>query len=408
MTAINTDRFQVVDFIRGFALLGILIINIQTFSLFFVLTDPQQVYDMKLDKPETYVPVNFTINLLVSGQFYTIYSFLFGLGFYLLLEKYNRLGLNGNKLFKRRLWVLLCFGLIHGLFIWFGDVLHKYALLGFTLLYFNKKTVPVLLKWIAGFMIGVITILVVKYLFFVSEQGMAKDKQDMAVLVEGIIKIWQHGTFLEVMGFQKLGVLVGHVLNLTNGLFWYVHYEVMFLIGLIAGKTNFFYKLSRYKPILKRALFYILPAALLLKGISCLPLEGIPLSKSPVYEEMAIMLMQFIGIPLLTICYLIILVLIFPEKSSRFFTWIANTGRLGLTNYLGQTLICMIIFYGYSFGLAGKLSLWQTLVAALLIYTAQIIYSNIWLRYFSIGPMENLWRKLIMYRKASPSEVASL
>ena len=257
-------------------------------------------------------------------------------------------------------------------------------------------------------MIGVITILVVKYLFFVSEQGMAKDKQDMAVLVEGIIRVWQHGTFFEVMSFQKLGVLVGHLLNLTNGLFWYVHYEVMFLIGLIAGKINLFNKISIFKPVLKRSLFYILPAALLLKGISCLPLAGIPLSKNPVYEEMAVMLMQFVGIPLLTICYLILLIFIFPERPSRFSTWIAKTGRLGLTNYLGQTLICMIIFYGYAFGLAGKLSLWETLVTALLIYVVQIVYSNVWLRYFSMGPMENLWRKLIMYKKASRPEVTLL
>ena len=254
-------------------------------------------------------------------------------------------------------------------------------------------------------MIYLVVFMIVKYFFFVSAQGLAKDKQDMAALVGDIIKLWQHGTFFEVMGFQKLGVLVGEIMNLTNGFIGYIIYLVMFLVGLIAGKINFFSKIAHYKPILRRSLFFILPAALLLKGISCLPFAGIPLSKSPVYEELAMILMQIVSIPLLTICYLILLALIFPEKPSRIFTWIANTGRLGLTNYLGQTLICMIIFYGYAFGLAGKLSLWQTQGAALLIYTAQVVYSNIWLRYFSIGPMENLWRKLMMYRKVSSSAV---
>jgi len=402
MTTQHTTRIQAIDFTRGLALFGILIIKIQTFALFFFLLSPDQVYALKLDKPESYVPLNFAIKFLIEGQFYTTYSFLFGLGFYLLIEKYERQGLDGNKLFKRRLWILLVFGLIHGLFFWFGDILHKYALLGFTLLYFNKKSVQVLLKWIAGLITFVIVITLVKYSFFVTEKGIAADAKEMAGMVGGFIEAWKHGSFTEVMGYQKFGVLVGHLINISSGFFYYIHYEIMFLIGLIVGKIDLLNNFSGYKPVLRRLVYFILPIALSLKGISCLPLIGIALFKNTVYQELTVTLLQFVGVPLLTLSYLILIFLLFPEKQTRITTWIANTGRLGLTNYLAQTLICMILFYGYAFGLSGKLTLLETMGIALLIYIAQIVYSNIWLQYFSTGPMEKVWQKLTMYKKSYP------
>lgn len=395
----NTERIQTIDFTRGLALFGILVINIQTYALFFFLLSPDQVYALKLDKPGSYIPLNFVIKFFVEGQFYTMYSFLFGLGFYLLLEKNKRLGLNSTQLVKRRLWVLLVVGLVHGLLFWFGDILHKYALLGFTLLYFNKKTVPVLWKWIAGLMIFVLLFTLVKYTFFVTEKGIAEDTRQMASLVGNFIEIWKHGSFLDVLGYQKFGVLVGHLINVSSGFFYYIHYEIMFLIGLIVGKIDLLNNRSGLKPMLRRLVYITLPVAFLLKGVSCLPLVGITLVKNAVYQELTVTLLQFVGVPLLTISYLILIFLLIPEKQSRTIAWIANTGRLGLTNYLAQTLICMILFYGYAFGLSGRLTLLETMGIALLIYIAQIVYSNLWLRYFRVGPLEWLWRSLTYWKR---------
>jgi len=269
-------------------------------------------------------------------------------------------------------------------------------------LYFNKKSVTVLVKWIAGLMTFVIVFTLVKYSFFVTEKGIAADAKEMAGMVGGFIEAWKHGSFTEVLGYQKFGVLVGHLINISSGFFYYIHYEIMFLIGLIVGKMGLLNNFSNYKPVLRRWVYFILPVALSLKGISCLPLLGIALFKNTVYQELTVTLLQFVGVPLLTLSYLILIFLLFPEKQTRITTWIANTGRMGLTNYLAQTLICMNLFYGYAFGLSGKLTLLETMGVALLIYVAQIIYSNIWLYYFSTGPMEKVWQKLTMYKKSYP------
>lgn len=392
----STHRVATIDFIRGIALLGILLVNVQTYSLFALLR-PEQVYKLGLDQPATYAPTQFFVHLLVKGQFYTIYSFLFGLGFYLMSEKNKQAGLDSNRFFKRRLWILLALGLLHALVFWFGDVLHKYALLGFTLLYFSKKSVAVLGKWVIGLVVLGIVIQIVQALAFPSTpSAQAASQQQFDAVVMRVVTTWQQGAFWEVMSLQSLGVVMLHVMAFKHGFASYLHYEVMFLLGLMVGKLQLFNRLAEVKNQFLRIAFWLFPMGLILKAVASLSVFDIHLSISNplTFDPLLLSLADFLGTPLLTVVYLIELSLLFNRYPSRITHWIANSGRLGLTNYLMQTLLCMGLFYGYGLGLSGRLTLLDSLGVAGSIYVCQVGYSNLWLMYYRMGPLEWLWRKL--------------
>lgn len=382
-------RLETVDRIRGVALFGILLFNIQTYALFAFLTPPQ-VYDLGLDRPSLYPYVQFLVQVLVKGQFYTIYSFLFGFSFYLILQKSQRLGLDANVVFKRRLWMLLLFGLLHGLVFWFGDVLHKYALLGFTLLYFNRKSAAVVVRWMAALAAGVVVFNVLKAVF--TPEQTAPDPAMEKVIMQ-VVDTWQHGSVVEVWQLQKLGVAMLWVKSAMGGLATLVHFEIMFLLGLLAGRQQVFSRIAEMAPAWNRAMVWMVPSALIVKGIGASALLNSAWFPGK-YGELFRVLNEFIGTPLLALVYLWALSVLFEGRSSRVLTWIGNAGRLGLTNYLAQTLICMVLFYGYAFGLSGQLTLSQALAVAVPIYACQVAFSNIWLRLYRVGPIERLWQRL--------------
>lgn len=389
--ALINPRIQVIDTIRGIALFGILVFNIQTYALFAFL-EPQQVYSLQLDQRASYAPLQFILHVLVNGQFYTIYSFLFGLGFYMLQQKSQRSGLNGAQLFKSRLWVLLIIGLIHGLIFWFGDILHKYALLGFTLLFFYRKPGQVLLRWIAGialFSIGLQTLLIL-----LTTNADTPENHEINPVIMQVLDTWQNGSPAEVAGMQKLGVIMLWIMAVKGGLAGIAHYLIMFILGLLAGRTGFFLRIRELKPKMLKIALTLFPAALSLKILAHVSLlepqilTGLP----PHFEKLVLSLSNFIAVPLLTLCYLLFLSIFLHNNTSAIFRWIGNAGKLGLTNYLMQTLLCMLLFYGYAGGLSGKLTLAETLIFVIPIYGFQLVFSTIWLKYYSSGPVESLWR----------------
>lgn len=391
----QNTRIQTIDQIRGLALLGILIFNIQTYT-FFAFLRPEQVYSLGLDQPENYGPLQFLISLLVKGQFYTIYSFLFGLGFYLMWQKNNQIGLNADQLFKRRLWSLLCIGLIHAFVFWFGDILHKYALLGFSLIYFNRKSVNYLFKWIAGLLVSMIIIQLILAIFLpVTPQSIIESDKEFDKVIMEVLDTWKNGTLIQVISLQKLGVAMGWFKAISSGMISLIHFEIMFLLGLIVGKMNVFQRFDELSGKFIKWTLIAIPFGLAIKAISILDTLQIQLlPNQPTWEIFIKNICESIGSLLLTGVYLVLLTALLNRHSSKLQTWIANTGRLGLTNYLAQTLICMFLFYGYALGLGGKITLFQSFLAAVLIYIFQVIYSNIWFRHYKIGPMEKLWRRM--------------
>lgn len=399
------SRIETIDIVRGLALLGILFVNIQTYSLFSFLK-PGQVYNLGFDKPATYDPLQFAISLLIRNEFYCIYSFLFGFGFYMMFRKNELQGLDATAIYKRRLYTLLIIGLIHGLVFWFGDVLHKYALIGFSLLYFNKKSVAVIIKWMIGLFLFVIIYQVCREIFFAktATQLAAENYQSETAFMH-LIDVWQHGSFGEVMELQRKEVMLRWLKDLDNGLPSIVQAQILFLAGLVAGKLNLFSSIKENKTesrLMSMVLFSI-PPAIALKGLYCMgkmEVDILPQALQP-YQTLIYSLCSFTGSLLLVMVYLPLLFILLRNNTSRVFTWIGKAGKMGLTNYLTQTAICMALFYGYAGGLSGKLTLFQSVLIAVFIYSVQVIYSNAWLNKHASGPLEMLWKKIV-YKKEKP------
>jgi uncharacterized protein len=404
----HTERLQTIDIIRGIALFGILVINIQTYTLFAFLR-PEQVYALQIDNPDTYAPVQYLLQLFIKGQFYTIFCFLFGLGFYLSMQKNKRRQVNGARTFKRRLWILLIVGLIHAYIFWLGDVLHKCAILGFSLLYFHNKSSSTIVKWIIGIACFVIVFRLIQSICFpATAESITLAGKHMDGLMMEFIQAWQHGTLLEVISFQKLGAAMNWLMSFRNGFADLAQFEIMFLLGLIAGKAQVFYHIPLYRKRLKQFAWRILPLAFLLKAIAAFSVLNIqfPFPGLQPYEQLIFSIAEFAGAPLLAMVYLVLITAALHKKSSRFLTWIGDTGRISLFNYLVQTLLCMVVFYGYAGGLSGRLSLLQTFIPVIAIYVFQVFYSNAWRKYQGAVGIKKQWKKMI--NKAEQPTVRTL
>lgn len=398
----HISRIETIDIVRGIALLGILLINIQTYSLFIFLR-PEQVYLLKLDQPDNYGPLQFAVTLFIRNEFFSIYSFLFGFGFYMMFRKNELQGLDAASLYKRRLYFLLFIGLAHGLFFWFGDILHKYALVGFSLLYFNKKSVRIILRWMAGLFFSAILIQAGKeVLLNRSVAELAAQQGELESVFMQVVNTWQSGSFTEVLSLQHKGVLLSWLMDVQNGLPFLIQIQILFLAGLVAGKINLFSNIKDNKTESKLMSLVLLsiPPAIVLKGLFCLnkmQVDILPAAIDP-YKPLVYSLCNFTGSLLLAMVYLPLLFIMLRNNTTRLLRWIGNAGKMGLTNYLLQTAVCMVLFYGYAGGLSGRVTLLQSLLLAAGIYTVQVIFSNIWLQYHNAGPMETLWKKLV-YRK---------
>ncbi|MGX6444531.1 DUF418 domain-containing protein [Neobacillus sp. K501] len=323
-------RIEVLDYLRGFALLGIILVNIIPL-LAVGLPAPGSV-DASYQR---------FLFLFVEGRFYTLFSFLFGVGFYLFISRANAKGKNGYILFLRRLVALFVFGFIHVKFHP-GEALTVYAAVGFILLPFYKVN-----KWVN---------LIISLLL---------------LLVSGV-----------------LGVKVFMVIPLI-------------LLGIAVGQFHFFENINdkTKKIAIFTAIILIISVVGLIyqyKNAPSLPFEFWGGDASAyLFKSIGIM----IG-PLVSALYVGLLILLLQiPLVQRLLSPLKNYGRMALTNYVSQTLL--IYLAGNLFQLYGQISYLQSLIVCIVIYVIQLLFTTIWLRYFSFGPLEWIWR-MITYIEVPP------
>lgn len=370
------------DALRGFALLGILLVNINFFNESLQAISLGGVpLEGRLNKT-----IGFVTALLVERKFMLLFSFLFGYGASILYRKSTTQGIKFTPLYVKRMLTLLIFGLLHGLLIWYGDILTTYAIVGILLLFFLKRKSKTILIWSIVFLSFVPLLLgisaglgsgTVDYSSFdFSEEIRLSQEMDM--------QIYGKGSFTEIATKRPMDF----VMSFFNMILFFPQILGIFLLGTYFGKRKLLEKIQD-----KNRSYLILG---LIATVSGLILE-LPMLLSNSSNLMLEMLGVFVAGPLLMLGYVTFFCLAFI-KYKKYLSFFSYMGRLGFSMYILQSVLCSLIFYSYGLGLFGEMNLWQTTLIAIAVYLFQLFLSYIWINYFKFqtGPLEYLWR--LFYR----------
>jgi uncharacterized protein len=394
--AAAADRAHVLDALRGFAILGILLANMQHFTG-WTLLDPAA--RAALPMAEANHAAEFLIAWFIDGKFYSIFSLLFGIGFAVLLTRAAGDGRDFRAFFRRRLSILLAIGLTHAVLIWYGDILTLYALLGFSLLWFRERSDAQLARWIAV----LFALPVVQYgvMMLLAGGGGAPDPAadaSQAAMMAEVTATIATGSWLEVTTMNVGALVLGRYPDL---IFTGRAFKVLatFLIGLCIGRLGIWSRPEQHLPLLRRVAIAGLAVGIPLNlGLARLMLTGdyyalkpLGLLQSAVYA---------VGVPALALGYAALFVLLHqrPRWRRAMDALLAPAGRMALTNYLTHSLVTGVIFYGWGFGRYGSVGLAEGMAIAAVIFAAQLLGCRLWLRAFSYGPAEWLWRSLTLRR----------
>jgi len=380
-----SERIVFIDILRGMALFGILAANMRAFFA------PLDCYGniRILFHGRADVLAQFFIDALIQGKFLSIFSFLFGMGFAMQMSRAEARGARFMGFYPRRLIALALFGLIHGLLIWAGDILLTYALSGAILLLFRKRQQKTLLWWAGSlFALPIVVSSVFLAIYFTRfrRPWMVPKPQDMKKLY-AVVNIYAHGTVRQIMAQNW----VEWKRELPFELFA-IYAAALFLLGMWVWRAGIVQRLEEYRPVLKRVCAWCLPVGLIVSIYVAIVKIVIPPDTVSVWGWSANVL-WLPGSHILSAGYVSGLALIFMREDwRRILHPFAAVGRMALTNYLMQSVLCTLFFYHYTTGLFGRIGPAIGLVPTVIVYGAQVVASNWWLRRHRFGPMEWLWR----------------
>jgi uncharacterized protein len=396
-----SERIAMLDALRGFALFGILLANLMSF-----IGTPGQTPDALLATRaglDAAVPIEFFLEWLVVGKFYSLFSLLFGIGFAIQLERLNARG-EGVGRYVRRLLVLFGFGLLHMLLLWLGDILALYALVGLLLLLFRRVSDRSLL-------VGAALLWLVPIGWSAAQAWGGFDPG--APFIAGALRTFAWFGLDASVGPYPIWSSPDYLVHLKAhpGEMLFRYHDLieqarpakvlaMFLIGLWIGRRRVLADPAAHRKLLRRMLlagFALgLPIAL---ARALMTTVGQDAAVYQVWQEAA----YCIGTPLLALGYAAAFALLWERGRPRL-GWLAPAGRMALTNYLAQTLIQCILIYGWGFGLIGRIHLGFVPPLAIAIFALQVGYSRWWLAQYRFGPLEWLWRTLT-YGRAQPMRI---
>jgi uncharacterized protein len=372
------------DVLRGFALLGILVVNIQFMGL-----NSDQGARGEWTQGFANGSATFLIAALFAGKFYLLFSFLFGYSSNYVIQN-NR---SNRARWIKRCFVLIAFGALHFTFLWHGDIIFLYGLFGLLLTFFffrSDRTIQIWTRIVFSVsavfiaLFGVLTI-IVEYLL----------KEDLGITTESSLDvILQNGTFLESIPAR----IEVWLLSISSGIFLQGGLAfAAFLLGLRLARSNFLsspINKAANSRLMIKGLFFGLPiqvvaAAVLLRNEQAAePSESIYL---------VALFISFVSAPLLSMFYVGVIRKLVEEKP-RLVLWLMPAGKMSLTIYISQSVVTSLIFGPWGLGLFQALQTWQVFLLAFAIWLILSYLAAQWLKKFNQGPLEKLVSSLTRNR----------
>jgi uncharacterized protein len=378
------ERLPSLDLIRGFCILGILLVNITFFMAPTRWLEPQVKETWWGD------PIAAALSLFFAqGKMISQLAVLFGVGLALQADRAKAAGRPFTGYYLRRQGLLFLLGLAHTLLLWYGDILASYAIVGVGALFLSRLGQRGLLWCAAGLLSFVYALFVL--MAFLDRPASGDEFKDLPPQIaayfgpESEQRIYQHGSWGEMVANRALN------LALYNVMFWlFLVWDLLacFLLGIYLLRRGVFHAVGVHRRFWRGLIAFGL-------GVG-LPLHGVAVAAyfRDRHDMLAGSLLMIGALPQ-ALGYLGLLVL--WSESGRA-EWLQSrlraVGRLALTNYLMQSVLCGFIFYSYGLGYFGQWGHAAGLGVVLIVWVLQLAVSPVWLRYFQAGPVEWAWRSL--------------
>ncbi len=410
------QRITSIDSLRGFALAGIVIAHMIEEFVGGVI--PENVETSFHTGVFDYIAEGF-MQIFIRGKFYTLFSFLFGISFFIMMDQAAKKGSDFRWRFIWRLVILLFIGLIHSA-IYRGDILTVYVVIGFILPLFYRVPNKWLISFAVVLLLGAGRFLIFK---FMSEYPLFGLDFINSSSPEALA-YWNNltsGTWMQIAND-----------NITNGLLQKINFQfgvfgrgyqtlAFFLLGLLAGRIRIFEKIADFQQSkiadnlekkdwnirndypFKKQIFKTMYWSIGLTIVFIVATMAIfANAPQPVKFDNIIALSGLTAMDLMngamTILFITGFILIFNKKRKSVLQALAPYGRTALTNYVLQSIIGTFIFYSYGLGYVGKMPVSIAFLISFVIIAIQMYVSKLWLQYFYYGPLEWIWRCLTHFK----------
>lgn len=381
-SSINTinasRRIEVIDALRGFALMGICLVHcMEYFSLYWVKPDPTALHKL--------------VFFLFAAKSYAIFALMFGLSFFIIMDSQARKGVDFTYRFAWRLIILLVFGCIHTMFF-ISDILQILGIIGLSLLFVYRLNT----RWLAFVATLLVLQLPLFYKFYtaINHFDGANDPLTFAAKYAKAQEVFVNGSLIDIMKFNAWeGTQAKWTLMKESGRGFLL--AGLFMWGLILGRIGFFTHLEKFARARIIGLGIALVASAAFYGINKylyhLPSEAFQSAGMAKWYLMKIV-DTYLCMAMMTATILLFIQFYLWQPTGRILHLLAPCGKVSLSVYLAQSLICIPLFYPFGLGWYETIGQTNSLLLGIAVYTLLVIWAHWWTKHFYYGPVEWVWR----------------